>query len=94
MRYFFSIQHADCSHIVGSAAEFLCSKAANSRVILASCKDALLQALGTLTCHEAGIRALESCPLASQKTLIASLLRPYQGRAWGQSNWYVFSFFS
>lgn len=29
-----------------STAEFLCSKAANSRVVLASCKDALLQALG------------------------------------------------
>lgn len=83
---------ADCSHIIRSAAEFLCSKAANSRVILASCKDALLQALGTLTCHEAGIRALENCSLANQKTLIASLLRPYQGRAWGQSNWLLLRF--
>lgn len=88
----FSIQYADCTHIIGSAAEFLCSKAANSRVILASCKDALLQALGTLTCHEAGIRALERCSLANQKTLIASLLRPYQGRAWGQSNWLLLRF--
>lgn len=69
-----------------SAAEFLCSKAANSRIVLASCRDALLQALGTLTCHEAGIRALERCSLAHQKTLISSLMRPYQGRAWGQSN--------
>lgn len=75
-----------------SAAEFLCSKAANSRIVLASCRDALLQALGTLTCHEAGIRALERCSLAHQKTLISSLMRPYQGRAWGQSNWLLLRF--
>lgn len=82
----------DCSYIVTSAAEFLCSRAANSRVVLASCKDALLQALGTLTCHEAGIRALESCSPMHQKTLIGSLMRPYQGRAWGQSNWLLLRF--
>lgn len=76
--FFLPLYSVDCVHIIGSAAEFLCSKAANSRVILASCKDALLQAVGTLTCHEAGIRALESCSLANQKTLIGSLLRPYQ----------------
>lgn len=82
----------DCSQMIASAAEFLCSKAANSRVVLASCKDALLQALGTLTCHEAGIRALESCSPAHQKILIGSLMRPYQGRAWGQSNWLLLRF--
>lgn len=82
----------DCSRTIMSAADFLCSKAANSRVVLASCKDALLQALGTMTCHEAGIRALESCSLAHQKTLISSLMRPYQGRAWGQSNWLLLRF--
>lgn len=74
------------------AAEFLCSKAANSQVVLASCKDALLQALGTLTCHEAGMRALENCPETHQKTLISSLMRQYEGRAWGQSNWLLLRF--
>lgn len=45
-----------------------------------------------MTCHEAGIRALECCSLTNQKTLISSLLRPYQGRAWGQSNWLLLRF--
>lgn len=60
--------------------------------MLASCKDALLQALGTLMCHETGIHALESCSDANQRSLIGSLMRPYQGRAWGQSNWLLLRF--
>lgn len=82
----------DCSHIIQSAADFLSSQAANSRVVLASCKDALLQALGTLTCHETGIRALENCSIVDQKILISSLMTPYQGRSWGQSNWILLRF--
>lgn len=56
-----SIQNdlSDTADTICLAAEFLSSQASNPRVVLASCKDALLQALGTLTCHEAGILALE-----------------------------------
>lgn len=82
----------DCLDIIQSAADFLSSQAANSRVVLASCKDALLQAVGTLTCHEAGIRALEKCSIVDQKILINSLMTPYQGRSWGQSNWILLRF--
>lgn len=83
---------SDSSEIIESAAEFLSSQLANPRVVLASCKDALLQALGTLTCHEDGIRALERCPKVNQLALINALMRPYQGRAWGQSNWLLLRF--
>lgn len=78
--------------IINLAADFLSSQASNPRIVLASCKDALLQALGTLTCHEAGIYALESSPMSSKAALIHSLLRPYQNRAWGQSNWLLLRF--
>lgn len=81
-----------CSNIIQSAADFLSSQAANTRVVLASCKDALLQALGTLTCHEAGVQALENCSLVDQNILINSLMTPYQGRSWGQSNWILLRF--
>lgn len=82
----------ESSEIIMSAAEFLSAQSANARVVLASCKDALLQALGTLMCHADGIRALETCTAASQRTLINALMRPYQGRAWGQSNWLLLRF--
>ncbi|XP_055613929.1 E3 ubiquitin-protein ligase RNF123 [Uranotaenia lowii] len=78
--------------LIDSAAEFLASHLADSRVILASCKDALIQALGSLTCHEAGIRSLEQCSHKSQQALIRALLRPYENRAWGQSNWLLLRF--
>lgn len=65
---------------------------ADQRVIIASCKDALIQALGTLTCHESGIKSLENSPDRSQLLLVKALLRPYENRAWGQSNWLLLRF--
>lgn len=78
--------------IVTMAAEFLAKHSADQRVVFASCKDALLQALGTLTCHETGIRALERTTPASQLAFGHALLRAYQNRAWGQSNWLLLRF--
>lgn len=82
----------DSTDIINLAAEFLSPALSNPRVVLASCKDALLQALGTLTCHEAGIHGLEVIPTESKTALIHSLMRPYQNRAWGQSNWLLLRF--
>lgn len=48
--------------------------------------------MGTLMCHETGIQALENCAEANQRSLVCSLMRPYQGRAWGQSNWLLLRF--
>ena len=78
--------------LIDISAEFLSGHLADSRVIIASCKDALIQALGTLTCHEAGIKALEECSEESQLLLVRALLRKYENRAWGQSNWIMLRF--
>lgn len=43
-------------------------------------------------CHEHGIKALENCSIEHQKSLMDLLLRPYLGRAWGQSNWLLLRF--
>lgn len=51
--------YQDSQHVIQDAAEFLALHSADPRVILAACKDSLLQALGSLTCHQAGIKALE-----------------------------------
>ncbi|XP_055716688.1 E3 ubiquitin-protein ligase RNF123 [Phlebotomus papatasi] len=89
-----NLQHdlSDSMSIVMSAAEFLAAHSTDPRVVLASCKDALLQALGTVTCHEVGIRALEKTSASSQLAMVHSLLRPYENRAWGQSNWLLLRF--
>lgn len=92
LTFIFFNSSTDYSEIIQSAADFLSSKASDARVVLATCKDALLQALGSLTCHEAGIKSLENCSTNDQKILISSLMTPYQGRSWGQSNWILLRF--
>lgn len=88
------LQHdlSSSQDLIDMSAEFLSSHLADSRVIVASCKDALIQALGTLTCHEAGVKALENSSEESQLLLIRALLRKYENRAWGQSNWIMLRF--
>lgn len=88
------LQHnlMECQDLIDMSAEFLSSHLADSRVIIASCKDALIQALGTLTCHEIGVKALEGCSEESQLLLVRALLRRYENRAWGQSNWIMLRF--
>lgn len=88
------VQHNlnDNQDLLDMSADFLSSHLADSRVIIASCKDALIQALGTLTCHNAGIKALENSSEESQLLLIRALLRKYENRAWGQSNWIMLRF--
>lgn len=78
--------------LIDEAAEFLSSHLADSRVVIASCKDALIQALGTLTCHQSGLTALEGCSEESQLLFVRALLRKYENRAWGQSNWIMLRF--
>lgn len=86
----FELTEAECS--INAAAEFLAMHSADGRIVLASCKDSLLQALGTLTCHKSGVRALERSSKRAQSCLVRALLRPYENRAWGQSNWLLLRF--
>ncbi|KAH8236558.1 hypothetical protein KR026_005614 [Drosophila bipectinata] len=90
LRAQFEGSDAECA--VNAAAEFLGLHSADPRIVLASCKDSLLQALGTLTCHKSGVRALERTSKRSQTSLVRALLRPYENRAWGQSNWLLLRF--
>lgn len=74
------------------SSNFLARNVSDSRIILASCKDALIQSLGVLACHERGIIFLENIQPENQLTMVNSLLRPYENRAWGQSNWLLLRF--
>ncbi|XP_037891290.1 E3 ubiquitin-protein ligase RNF123 isoform X2 [Glossina fuscipes] len=88
----FQFEVSDSECVLNMIADFLSVHSADPRIILASCKDSLLQALGTLTCHKPGIKALEKSPRKSQVSLVKALLRPYENRAWGQSNWLLLRF--
>lgn len=78
--------------LIEFAAEFLGRHSSDARVFQASCRDSLLQALGTLICHETGLRELEKSSADSHFALTYSLLKPYENRAWGQSNWLLLRF--
>ncbi|KAJ6636383.1 E3 ubiquitin-protein ligase, partial [Pseudolycoriella hygida] len=82
----------DNQHILELGAFFLTKHSGDDRVVLATCKDALLQAIGTLVCHKAGMTTLEKTDSTNQISFIKSLLRPYEERAWGQSNWVLTRF--
>lgn len=58
----FQFEVSDSECVLNMIADFLSVHSADPRIILASCKDSLLQALGTLTCHKPGIKALEKSP--------------------------------
>lgn len=73
-------------------AELFSNLVIDSRIILAACKDSTLQVLGRLVCHKQGVQALESIKETSQANLIRALLKPYENRAWGQSNWLLLRF--
>lgn len=78
--------------LVGGIAQLLCRHIANPRVVLASCKDSIIQSLGTLSCHKVGIEALESIDIDIQFELVHAILQPYENRAWGQTNWLLLRF--
>jgi Kip1 ubiquitination-promoting complex protein 1 len=88
------VQHnlSGSADLVNAAGEFLGTHLADPRVVLASCKDSMIQAIGALTCHQKGIQALEQASEKSQNLLVEALLRPYENRAWGQSNWLLLRF--
>lgn len=62
------------------------------RIVIAACKDAIIETLGILACHKNGVQALEQIDKTAQVDLVRALLRPYENRAWGQSNWLLLRF--
>lgn len=82
----------DMQYILHQTANLFASLIYDSRIVLASCKDAVIHTLGSLACHKAGMESLESIPEEMQTNLIKALLQLYENRAWGQSNWLLLRF--
>lgn len=73
-------------------AEFLCLNFADPRIVNASSKDTIVQALAAFVASPLTLQALEKVPQEAQRNMVKGLLRPYENRAWAQSNWVLVRF--
>nr|QVD39346.1 E3 ubuquitin-protein kinase RNF123 [Schistocerca gregaria] len=73
--------------LLKDVAEFLCNHFADPRIVNAGSKDTLIQALASFVSQSHTLQCLELVPESSQVKMVKSLLRPYENRAWAQSNW-------
>ncbi|KOB72541.1 putative ubiquitin ligase [Operophtera brumata] len=78
--------------LVVSCAAFLCAEFADQRIVLASTRESLVQTLASFATQPATMRAIERVPVKQQMCMVEELLRPYQNRAWAQSNWVLVRF--
>ncbi|XP_052759177.1 E3 ubiquitin-protein ligase RNF123-like [Galleria mellonella] len=85
-------QLPEWEELVVSCASFLCAEFADQRIVLANTRESLVQTLASFATQPATMRAIERVPVKQQMLMIEELLRPYQSRAWAQSNWVLVRF--
>ncbi|XP_026320005.1 E3 ubiquitin-protein ligase RNF123-like [Hyposmocoma kahamanoa] len=85
-------QIPEWEELVVSCAAFLCSEFADQRIVLASTRESLVQTLASFATQPATMRAIERVPMKQQMSMVEELVRPYQNRAWAQSNWVLVRF--
>ncbi|XP_018407153.1 PREDICTED: E3 ubiquitin-protein ligase RNF123-like [Cyphomyrmex costatus] len=82
----------DYRTILCNTAEFLCDHFLDQRIVHANSKDVLILALAGFVSNSLMLEALENVPRKSRIKLVTSLLKPYENRAWAQSNWVLLRF--
>ncbi|XP_023937452.2 E3 ubiquitin-protein ligase RNF123-like [Bicyclus anynana] len=85
-------QIPEWEELIVSCAAFLCAEFADPRIVLASTRESLVQTLASFATQPQTMRAIERVPLKQQMCMIEELVRPYQNRAWAQSNWVMVRF--
>ncbi|KAL0861492.1 hypothetical protein ABMA27_009020 [Loxostege sticticalis] len=85
-------QTPEWEELVVSCAAFLCAEFADSRIVLASTRESLVQTLASFATQPTTMRAIERVPMKQQMLMVEELVRPYQNRAWAQSNWVLVRF--
>lgn len=75
-----------------NVAEFLCEHFLDPRIVHANSKDVLILALAGFVSNPSMLEALENVPRESRIKIVTSLLKPYENRAWAQSNWVLLRF--
>ncbi|KAK2581027.1 hypothetical protein KPH14_006075 [Odynerus spinipes] len=74
------------------AAEFLCEHFLDSRIVHANAKDTLILTLAGFVSNPLTLEALENVSEESRRKVVSNLLKPYENRAWAQSNWVLVRF--
>lgn len=73
-------------------AEFLCNHFLDPRIVHANAKDTLILTLAGFVCNPLTLEALENISEESRLKVVSNLLKPYENRAWAQSNWVLVRF--
>ncbi|KAF7990939.1 hypothetical protein HCN44_000744 [Aphidius gifuensis] len=73
-------------------AQFLCDHFLDTRIVHAIAKDTLILTLAGFTSNSMTLRALEEISKESRIKFVKNILRPYDSRAWAQSNWVLVRF--
>ncbi|XP_011305831.1 E3 ubiquitin-protein ligase RNF123 [Fopius arisanus] len=73
-------------------AQFLCDHFLDPRIVHAIAKDTLILTLAGFTSNSLTLKALEEIPRESRIKFVTNVLRPYENRAWAQSNWVLVRF--
>lgn len=66
---------------------FIASHFSDQRISIAEIKDNLSQQIASLVSNPQTLNALESISFDNRIKLVKSLCKPYENRAWAQSNW-------
>lgn len=82
----------DYREMLRNAAEFLCDHFLDPRIVHANSKDVLILTLAGFVSNPLTLEALETVPHESRIKVITNLLKPYENRAWAQSNWVLVRF--
>lgn len=77
---------AGYEEMLRDVAHFLCDHFMDPRIVIASAKDKLTLTLCQIVSSPMTVKALESVPIESRLKMVSNLLKPYENRAWAQSN--------
>jgi len=83
---------SDYREMLRNAAEFLCQHFLDSRIVHANSKDVLILTLAGFVSNPLTLEALENVSRENRLRLVTNLLKPYENRAWAQSNWVLVRF--
>ncbi|KAH0568854.1 E3 ubiquitin-protein ligase RNF123-like [Cotesia glomerata] len=78
--------------VLKDIAQFLCDHFLDPRIVHAIAKDTLILTLAGFTSNSLTLQALEQIPRESRVKFVSNILRPYENRAWAQSNWVLVRF--
>jgi Kip1 ubiquitination-promoting complex protein 1 len=66
---------------------FLSHNFSDTIIVNTDVRDSIIQSLACFVCYPESLKSLEQMPLNMRKSMIKTLLSPYESRSWPQINW-------